>query len=218
MTPSNNPTAMSAVVGEEILLESGRGRTAELLKDLIMPVLLAAFAAYLVVGMVTMRVPEGTAFPGPRFFPGLIAAGLLIFAMLLGIAAVRAALRSDRSSTRTVGTGDDAFELLAAEHEAAHAAVDPAADGTPVPGKAVGVDWRSLAWVVLPFLAFAFLLPVLGWIIAAALLFASVARAFGLRKPLMSLVVGLTMSSVIYIAFDIVLGMSLPSGVLGWGF
>ena len=90
MTPSNNPTAMSAVVGEEILLESGRGRTAELLKDLIMPVLLAAFAAYLVVGMVTMRVPEGTAFPGPRFFPGLIAAGLLIFAMPLGTAAVRA--------------------------------------------------------------------------------------------------------------------------------
>lgn len=256
MTPSNNPTAMSAVVGEEILLESGRGRTAELLKGLVMPVVLAAFAIYLVVGIVTMRVPEGTAFPGPRFFPGLIAAGLALFAILLATAAVRAALRSDLRSARTVGAGDDAFELLAAEHEAVHAAgaspaagaggsagaspavaagraagagigadpapavepANPAADGTPVPEKSVGVDWRSLAWVVLPFLAFAFLLPVLGWIIAAALLFAAVARAFGLRKPLMSLVVGLTVSSVIYIAFDIVLGMSLPSGVLGWGF
>lgn len=191
MMPSNNPTAMSAVVGEEILLAAGHGRRAELLKGLIMPVLLAAFATYFVVGMITMRVPEGTAFPGPRFFPGLIAAGLYLFAILLGIAAARAALRSG---------------------------ADPAAAGTPVPGKAVGVDWRSLAWVVGSFLAFALLLPVLGWIIAAALLFWCVSRAFGLQKPLGALIVGLTVSSLIYIAFDIGLGMSLPSGVLGWGF
>ncbi|MCW2289500.1 putative tricarboxylic transport membrane protein [Leucobacter luti] len=224
MMPSNNPTAMSAVVGEEILLAAGPGRRAELLKELIMPVLLAAFATYFVVGMITMRVPEGTAFPGPRFFPGLIAAGLYLFAILLGGTAVRNALRPRAAQSRTVGSDGDAFELLSAEHDAVRAddlareGTELTADGTPVPGKAVGVDWRSLAWVVGSFLAFAMLLPYLGWVIAAALLFWCVSRAFGLQQPLAALIVGFTVSSLIYIAFDIMLGMSLPSGVLGWGF
>ncbi|MBL3700047.1 tripartite tricarboxylate transporter TctB family protein [Leucobacter luti] len=217
--PTNNPTAMSAVVGEEIQLAAGHGRRAVLFKELIMPALLAGFATYLVIGNLTMRVPEGTAFPGPRFFPGLIATGLFLFAALLALGAVRAWRRSGTTERHTVGVGDDAFELLSAEHDAVGAGAadldpaDPASGGTPV-----RVDWRSLAWVVLPFIAFALLLPVLGWIIAAGLLFWCVSRAFGLRRPLASLVVGLTVSSIIYIAFDLTLGMSLPSGVLGWGF
>ncbi|WP_125100465.1 tripartite tricarboxylate transporter TctB family protein [Leucobacter chromiireducens] len=190
--PTNNPTAMSAVVGEEIQLAAGRGRRAALLKELIMPALLVGFAAYLLVGNLTMRVPEGTAFPGPRFFPGIIAAGLLLFAVLRALGALR--------EWRRAAVADPA-------------AADPAAAGAPV-----RVDWRSLAWVVLPFIGFALLLPVLGWIIAAGLLFWCVARAFGLRRPLASLIVGLTVSSIIYIAFDLTLGMSLPSGVLGWEF
>lgn len=222
MMPSNNPTAMSAVVGEEILLAAGAGRKPELLKGLIMPALLAAFGLYIVIGNITMRVPEGTSFPGPRFFPGLIATGLILFAVLLTLSAVRAFLRRD-PETEFAASGHDDFELLAAEHDervGGGAGVGVAADepGTAVPGKAVGVDWRSLAWVVLPFIAFALLLPVLGWIISAGLLFWCVSRAFGLQKPVASLVVGFTVSSIIYIAFDLGLGMSLPSGILGWGF
>lgn len=206
---TNNPTAMSAVVGEQILLAGASSRRAELLKGLTMPALLAVFAGYLIVGMVTMRVPDGTSFPGPRFFPGIIAGGMLLFALLLTLSAVRAsrALPAARLST---GAGDpDRFDLLVTEHE----------DGDAVtPRRSVGIDWRSLAWVVLSFLGFALLLPYLGWIIASALLFWCVSRGFGSHKPLASLVVGLTVSSMVYIAFDMVLGMSLPSGVLGWGF
>ena len=44
------------------------------------------------------------------------------------------------------------------------------------------------------------------------------ARGFGSTRPLFSLVVGLTVSSLAYIAFDMTLGLSLPSGLLGGGF
>jgi putative tricarboxylic transport membrane protein len=62
---------------------------------------------------------------------------------------------------------------------------------------------------------FSLTLDLLGWVIAAALLFWCVARGFGSTKPLASLVVGFTLSSLAYIAFDMALGMSLPSGILG---
>jgi putative tricarboxylic transport membrane protein len=68
---------------------------------------------------------------------------------------------------------------------------------------------------VLSFLGFAFLLEILVWIIAAGLLFWCVARAFGSTRHLGGLVVGLTVSSIAYIGFDMVLGMPLPSGILG---
>lgn len=207
---SNNPTAMSAVVGEEISLAAGDSRRTELLKGLTMPALLVVFAAYLAVGMITMRVPEGTAFPGPRFFPAIIAAGLLLFAVLLALAAIRAAKPEPALHRVAGGAEGDGFDLLAAAEDSG--------DGTAVTRRAVGIDWRSLAWVVISFLAFALLLPYLGWVIAAALLFWCVSRGFGAQKPIASLIVGFTVSSIVYIAFDMLLGMSLPSGVLGWGF
>lgn len=223
MTPSNNPTAMSAVVGEEIRLGAGDGRTAELLKQLIMPALLVAFAAYLGYGMLTMRVPEGTAFPGPRFFPAIIAGGLVLFAILLVLSALKQRRTADAeraAATRDLGD----FELLSMEHETAEGGVSEslagvdAGDGVAAPQRAVKLDWRSLAWIVGSFLAFALLLDVLGWIIGAGLLFWCVARGFGSQKPIASLVTGLTVSSLAYIAFDMALGMSLPSGILGGGF
>ena len=77
--------------------------------------------------------------------------------------------------------------------------------------------WRSLLWVVGSFLAFALLLEVLGWIIAATLLFVGVVRGFASSRWLFNALVGLTLSSVIYIAFDMLLGLPLPSGILGGG-
>jgi len=183
--PSNNPTSVSATVGNSLRLSRGRG-VVGLAKSLAMPILLAAFATYLVFGIVTMKVPPNAAFPGPQFFPGIIAAGLYLFAVILGLGAVR-----------TLGRTPDAEN--AGE-------------------RSVGVDWRSFAWVVGSFLGFAFLLGVLGWIIAAALLFTGIARGFGQRSWLFAVLVGLTISSLTYIAFDMGLGLSLPSGILGWAF
>ncbi|MEJ6490581.1 tripartite tricarboxylate transporter TctB family protein [Leucobacter sp. USCH14] len=213
MTPTNNPTAMSAVVGEEIRFSAGGPRTTAWLRHLIMPVLLLAFAAYLGYGMLTMRVPEGTAFPGPRFFPAIIASGLVLFAILLIVSAAKG-LRAERAARAAATRSVDDFELLSEEHDAAAAGADAAVQGA----RAVKIDWRSLAWVIGSFAGFALLLDVLGWIIAAGLLFWCVARGFGAQKPIVSLVTGFTVSSLAYIAFDMALGMSLPSGILGGGF
>lgn len=187
-----NPTSASAVVGQRLRLVSGPGLAA-LLKGLTMPLVLVAFATYLVIGILSMRVPEGAAFPGPQFFPGIIAAGLYAFAAVLAVGAVR-----------EVRATPDA---LTAELEA-----ERTGEEAPRP---VRVDLRSFAWVVLSFLAFAFLLEVLGWILAAGLLFWCVSRAFGATRPLRGLIVGLTLSSLAYIGFDMALGMPLPSGILG---
>jgi putative tricarboxylic transport membrane protein len=176
MSGQNNPTALSATYGKQL-------RFGGLVKNLIMPAVLLAFAAYLGVGIVTMTVPDGTRFPGPGFFPGLIATGLAVFAVLLIVRALRA------------------------PHQ------EPSGDGS-----GVGLDWASFAWIVAGFGGFIALLPVLGWIIGAGLLFWAMARGFGERRYLRSLIIGLTASSLVYIAFDMALGMSLPSGILGWGF
>jgi len=174
---------------------SGPG-IAALLKGLTMPVIVAAFATYLLIGILTMRVPEGAAFPGPQFFPGIVTAGLYAFAVSLAVTAVREVRSMPDPLTA---------ELLAAE----------AADDDAAPPRPVRVDVRSLAWVIVSFFAFALLLDLLGWIIAATLLFWCIARGFGASKPIQMLAVGATLSSLAYIGFDMLLGMPLPSGVLG---
>ncbi|QLD10984.1 tripartite tricarboxylate transporter TctB family protein [Microbacterium oleivorans] len=204
MTFPPNPTATSAVVGDRLRLVSGPG-IAVLLKGLTMPVIITAFATYLLVGIFTMKVPANAVFPGPQFFPGIIAGGLYVFAAALVVSALKemretSAARPDIAAvTADVVGGDDAG----------------AESGAAAPTRAVRVDVRSLLWVVGAFFAFAFLLEILGWIIAAGLLFWCVARAFGSTKHLGGLVVGLTVSSIAYIGFDMVLGMPLPSGILG---
>ncbi|MFV0434596.1 MAG: tripartite tricarboxylate transporter TctB family protein [Leucobacter sp.] len=192
---SNNPTAVSAVVGGELALGESTTAKSTLVKHLIMPVILAAFATYLLIGIITMKVPEGTMFPGPQFFPGIIVIGLYVFTLLLVIEAVK--------EYRTmVSASTDTIELLMEDDDATH----------------VKVDWKSFAWVVVGFLAFVFLLKWLGWILAAALLFWAVARGFGAARPAFTIIVGLVVGSLTYILFDMLLGLSLPSGILGWGF
>lgn len=229
MKPMANPTAMSAVLGEEIELGSRPGDAGALLKDLIMPALLVAFATYLLFGILAMEVPEGTTFPGPAFFPGLITAALYLFAILLVIGALREHRAAGRAGTLVSGDPvvvsdgagaagldephDPAVEIVSVDGVENAGGVDAASSA-----KRVGVDWKSLAWIVLPFLAFALTLQFLGWVIGAALLFVCVARGFGEKRVLLSAVTGLTVSSFAYIAFDMALGMQLPSGILGGGF
>ncbi|WP_309068464.1 tripartite tricarboxylate transporter TctB family protein [Microbacterium sp.] len=198
MRASNNPTALSVVVGDGISLGGGPRAVTTLVRDLLMPAVLAGFATYLVVGIVTMEVPEGTAFPGPQFFPGVIAAGLYLFAIVLGWEAVRD-WRGGETQREDPGPEVDA--------------ATPAASA-----QTTRVDWASLAWVVGSFLAFALLLDVLGWVLAAALLFVGVTRGFASPRWLFNALVGLTLSSLTYVVFDMVLGMPLPSGLLGWRF
>lgn len=205
MSRPSNPTSSSAVVGQRLTLRADPGRLAAVAKELTTPALFTAFAVYLVVGIVTMEVPDGTAFPGPAVFPGIVAAALLLLAALLVVRSVRAA-RGRRTGT------DGALP----EPDVDTVDVEPARDS--VTPRAVRVDWRSLAWVVLSFAAFALLLGVLGWIVGAGLLFLGVAKGLGAPGWLRPLVVGLTVSAISYIAFDMLLDLSLPSGIIGWEF
>jgi len=202
MSRPSNPTSSSAVVGQRLTLRADPGRAAAVAKELTTPALFTAFAVYLVVGIVTMEVPAGTAFPGPAVFPGLVAAALLLLAALLVVRSVRAA------RGRRAGTDD-------APLEPATDTTDGTSTGT---ARSVRVDWRSLAWVVLSFAAFALLLGVLGWIVGAGLLFLGVAKGLGAPGWVRPLVVGLTVSAISYIAFDMLLDLSLPSGIVGWEF
>ncbi|MDO5368618.1 tripartite tricarboxylate transporter TctB family protein [Kocuria sp.] len=169
--PSSDPSSRSA---------------GALLRALIMPLVLAAFATYLLVGMLVMEVPDSVDFPGPRFFPAIITGVIYVLVAVQVITVVR------HWSSGTLGDTDDAAPAT--------------------------FSWRSLIWVIGGFLAFSLLLEFLGWILGAALLFWCVARGFGSKQPLVSLIVGLTVSSIAYIAFDMALGLSLPSGLLGGGF
>ncbi|OEI67339.1 tripartite tricarboxylate transporter TctB family protein [Curtobacterium sp. ER1/6] len=214
MNRPSNPTSSSAVVGQRLTLRADPGRVAAIAKELTTPALFTAFAVYLVVGIVTMEVPAGTAFPGPAVFPGLVAAALLLLAALLVVRSVRAA------RGRRVGSDGTPPEARAdaAGRADAHTAADTDTTGTSVEQRSVRVDWRSLAWVVLSFAGFALLLGVLGWIVGAGLLFLGVAKGLGAPGWLRPLVVGLTVSAISYIAFDMLLDLSLPSGIVGWEF
>jgi putative tricarboxylic transport membrane protein len=79
-------------------------------------------------------------------------------------------------------------------------------------------DFAALGWVAGGFLAFALLMPWLGWILAGALLFWCTAHGFGSRRPLFDILIALFLSSVVYLIFGSGLGLILPSGILGGGF
>lgn len=167
------PSAAPATTGQGFL----RGRS-----GLVFPGILAAFSTYLLIGVLTMQLPEGTDFPGPRFFPSI----LIGIGYLLAVLLILHYLRHPEVPTETSEQTWSTFS-----------------------------DWRAVAWCVGGFLVFAVSIEILGWIIAAAALFWSVARGIGSTRPLFDLTLALLMSSLIYLAFAEGLGLSLPSGFLG---
>ncbi|SOC51332.1 tripartite tricarboxylate transporter TctB family protein [Ornithinimicrobium cerasi] len=152
---------------------------------LVLAGLMVAFSLYLIYGIVTMEVPEGTDFPGPAFFPtilvvvGLVLAALLVLHYLRSPEVPEAPESPDGRTWRT------------------------------------HTDWRSVAWCVAGFFLFALTLEWLGWILAAALLFWFVARGMGSRRPVFDITLALLMSSAVYLAFAEGLQLNLPAGFLG---
>lgn len=76
-------------------------------------------------------------------------------------------------------------------------------------------DWAAVAWCVGGFLVFASTLETLGWLIAAAIMFWTVAKGMGSHRPIFDISLAFTMSGAIYLAFDFGLGLNLPAGILG---
>jgi putative tricarboxylic transport membrane protein len=162
----------------------GAGTFWEGRSGLVMPAVIAGFSIYILIGVLTMDAGDAD-FPGPQFFPTIVAVAGLVLAVIIAVGIFRHP-----------------------EH----------------PANRSGRSWRyhsdfqSLGWTVGGFLAFAVLLPWLGWVLAGALLFWCVARGFGSRRPLFDILMALFMSSIAYLAFSVALGLNLPSGILGGGF
>lgn len=80
----------------------------------------------------------------------------------------------------------------------------------------VGTDWRAIALVAGGFAAHAVLIEPLGWPIAATVLFAVVALTLGARRAVLSVAIGLSLSTVVWLVFVLGLGVALPGGPLDW--
>ncbi|MFI7483361.1 tripartite tricarboxylate transporter TctB family protein [Kocuria sp. M1R5S2] len=191
-TPTSNTVHRAEIAEERHAQTPGgpvpqpRGRSSwwDGRSGLVVPAVLAAFSTYLLIGCLTMEIPEGTDFPGPTFYPLILAVAGYVLTALLTVHYLRSPEHPEETSQRTWRTHS---------------------------------DWSAVAWAAGGFLAFALTIEVLGWILAAALLFWAVARGFGSRRPLFDITLALLVSSAIYLAFTVGLGLNLPSGILGGG-
>jgi putative tricarboxylic transport membrane protein len=75
-------------------------------------------------------------------------------------------------------------------------------------------DWPAFLTALAGPILFLLTVEALGFAVAAALLFASVARAFGSRRPLVDLALGLVIGAVILTVFSYGLGLVLPAGTV----
>jgi putative tricarboxylic transport membrane protein len=173
---------------------------------LIVPAVMLAIGIGLIVGTVTMTVPEGTATPGPQVFPAFVAAVVIVLAVLLAVDVIRRPepVRVPYVNPRAPEAQPDDDELIAAvEGEArAEPEVRPRANRLALLG-AVGTTVVFVAAIV----------P-LGWLLSGAFLFWGVARALGSRRPVFDIFLSLAISALVQIAFSIGLGLNLPPGIL----
>lgn len=170
-------------------------------------------AAVLTWGTLTMEVPEGSAFPGPQFFPILV----VIFLYGVGVALAIDVLRNPRRAHVADDPTEISNEMLedfggvdATSEIRVVSPEDVAAPDGP-PSK---IDWRTVGIVVVALAGFIAILPVVGWLLSAAALFWVISYAFGSSRPLLDIAVSLIVSSVVQLAFGAGLGLSLPAGIL----
>ncbi|WP_216694064.1 tripartite tricarboxylate transporter TctB family protein [Dietzia psychralcaliphila] len=192
-----------------------------------------AIAAFMIVQIVQMDVPDGAGTPGPQFFPGLVAAFLVLTGGLLAVNVIRNPRHTEATSTMGQLSTDMLEDLAAIDHPGETRAAsdttrtedaDPSQEsdaptGTPPPPSAVGtgyvpVDYRTIGIVLGGLVAFALTLQPVGWLVTASALFWVVSYALGSRRPLFDVAVSVIFASVIQIAFSAGLGLGLPPGIL----
>lgn len=176
-------------------------------------------ATWMMIGTVTMQVPEGAAFPGPQFFPTLVYGFLYAVGIALAIEVLRTPQRrhvgddpveiSDEM-LRDLGSIDETSEIRVVSPE------DYQTTPTDAAGSAAsGTDHKTVLITIAAFAVFITILPFVGWLISAAALFWAIAWAFGSKRPLMDIAIAVIISSVVQLAFGAGLGLSLPAGFLG---
>ena len=214
MTPVEPPTATTGTLRLAATPRWYTGRS-----ELIVVAGVLVLAIGLTVGIVTMQVPEGTAFPGPQFFPIIVTVFLYGVAIALAISGMvsprRAHVADDPTELSTdmledLGGIDDTTEIRVVAPE------DLVAAQTDVPE--ARLDWKTIGITVGAIAAFIVALPLLGWLISAAGLFWALAWAFGSKRPLFDIGIAVIVSSIVQLAFGLGLGLSLPAGILEGAF
>lgn len=159
---------------------NGAGRI--ILGDLGMSIGVIAAGIFFLVGAFDIGGLGGYSQIGPRFFPFLVAAGLLVCGALLMLQALR-------------GKGSSAEDSED---------VDPAAR----------VDWWPVGLLGAALVAAILLIEVLGFILATTLLFCGAAFGFGSRRFVRDALIGLVLTTLVYLAFTRLLDLNLPAGIL----
>lgn len=171
-------------------------------QDLVVGLVLLAIGAGLLTGTFSVSALPGQDSLGPRLFPALIGAGLV----MLGAAHfVQMRRKGDAVPANVLAN------VPANVPEAAAVAAE--ADADLPPG-----HWPTLAWVVAGIAAGAAIYNFLGFILAAIAIFVLTARGFaGHFRPL-HVVIGIIVAVIVYVGFTQGLGLRLPVGSLfkGW--
>jgi putative tricarboxylic transport membrane protein len=79
---------------------------------------------------------------------------------------------------------------------------------------AAAFDWTAFLLIGLGLVLHMLLISRAGFVIASAVLFVCIARAFGSRTLLRDGAIGLALGLVVYVGFSYGLGLDLPAGVL----
>lgn len=194
-------------------------------EELVMVVGTLVLGAVVAWGAATMEIPPDTPFPGPDFFPWIVAALLGALGIWLGIDVVRSPRRLHVAAEphelspdmlENLGSIDQTSEIRVIDPEAVVARAD-AADSTRTHDQS-RVDVKTVLLALAGLIVFTVILPVVGWILSAAALFWFMARIFGSARPLFDVGVAIILSSVIQLAFGAGLGLSLPGGFLEGAF
>jgi len=145
--------------------------------------------ALIVIGVVILiqtqdiRVIRSMSQVSPRAIPNLVGAGLIVLGIWYTIDIIR--------NPQVAGAGEDAED------------VDVDAP----------TDWKVLVGLAIALGAFALLMQPAGFIIASGALFAISSTTMGSHKVLLNAVIGIAMGAIIYLVFDIWLGVRLPGGI-----
>jgi putative tricarboxylic transport membrane protein len=77
-------------------------------------------------------------------------------------------------------------------------------------------DWKRLGVLLVALLVFAVVNPFLGYVVSATLLFGLTAIVLGAPDRAKSFAYGFVVAGVVFLIFDVVIGITLPAGI--WGF
>ena len=159
---------------------------------------LAIAALALLELWLTQQVPEPSTFMpvGPRLFPNVLGAMMLLSALLLFILPPRHSVVERQ-------------EQVVAEHTDA-APIAGAAEA----GEADELEWKRVLALMGVTAVYVLLFELLGFILATAPFIVIAARVLGSRKWLRDGLVGAAVAVIIYYLFTELLGVGLPPGVL----